>query len=138
MSLSASQIRALNKIIASATELLTSAKTSDKAAGKAPATRKRRAGKELVAFRKMLATERANGASVAALAKAHGVSPAYIYQLPAAKKTSASTKKAATKNATIKKAIAGKKAAKKTTRKASKGSAKVPAASEAVPANTNT
>jgi hypothetical protein len=41
----------------------------------------RRAGKELVAFRKMLKAERKAGVPVADLARKHGVSASYIYQL---------------------------------------------------------
>jgi hypothetical protein len=44
--------------------------------------RTRRTGKELVQFRKMLKAERKRGVSVAALARKHGISPAYIYLLP--------------------------------------------------------
>jgi hypothetical protein len=44
-------------------------------------TRIRRAGKELVAFRKMLKAERKAGVPVADLARKHGVSASYIYQL---------------------------------------------------------
>jgi hypothetical protein len=43
----------------------------------------RRAGKELVAFRKMLKAERKKGVRVEELAEKHGVSTAYIYQLGA-------------------------------------------------------
>jgi len=51
------------------------------AAKKAAAKRNRRTGDELAAFRQMLSDERKNGVSVAKLAKQHGVSAAYIYQL---------------------------------------------------------
>lgn len=43
--------------------------------------RRRRSGKELADFRKMLVAERKRGVPVADLAKKHGVSAAYIYQL---------------------------------------------------------
>jgi len=43
--------------------------------------RTRRSGAELVAFRKLLVAERKRGVSAAELAKTHGVSAAYIYQL---------------------------------------------------------
>lgn len=43
--------------------------------------RTRRSGAELIAFREMLAAERSSGIPVVELAKKHGVSPAYIYQL---------------------------------------------------------
>ena len=137
MSFSEKQIKSLEKIIASATELLKSANTSGKTSGKAPASRKRRAGKELAAFRKMLAAERSNGIAVAKLAKTHGVSAAYIYQLPVAKK--ASSKKAAKKTSPTKapsKSAARKVVAKKARRKASGGRAKLASAPEAVVADT--
>ena len=64
------------------------AKASAKAAPKATAKkaakegkRMRRTGAELIAFRKMLVAERKRGTPVAELAKQHGVSAAYIYQL---------------------------------------------------------
>ena len=47
----------------------------------AAAKRTRRTGDELVAFRQMLANERNGGMPVAALAKQHGVSTAYIYSI---------------------------------------------------------
>jgi len=50
-------------------------------ANKAAAKRSRRTGDELVAFRAMLSDERNSGVPVAALAKQHGVTPSYIYQL---------------------------------------------------------
>jgi hypothetical protein len=126
MSLSAKQIKLLEKIIAAATELLKSAKTSEKAAGNVAAPRKRRAGQELAAFRKMLAVERANGASVAELAKTHGVSSAYIYQIPAAKRSSSkkAAKKPASKNVSRTKTQAGKRASKNASRKSAKSMAK--------------
>jgi len=43
--------------------------------------RRRRTGKELVDFRKMLVAERKRGVPVAELAQKHGISAAYIYQL---------------------------------------------------------
>lgn len=137
MSISAKQIKQLEKIIASAQELLKNVKAGGKASGKvgkkASAPRKRRSGKELAEFRKMLAMERANGAPVAEIAAKHGVSSAYVYQLPAARKSAA--KKAAAK-ATPKK-MAGKKApvrkggAKKVSRKAAKAVAQGTPAAEA-------
>ena len=48
---------------------------------KAAAKRTRRTGDELVAFRQMLSDERNGGMPVAALAKQHGVSTAYIYSI---------------------------------------------------------
>jgi hypothetical protein len=43
--------------------------------------RRRRTGKELAEFRKMLVAERKRGVQVAELAEKHGISAAYIYQL---------------------------------------------------------
>ena len=65
------------------------AKTSKKASkaaivSAAPATKgkkTRRTGADLIAFREMLAAERSSGIPVAEIAKKHGVSSAYIYQL---------------------------------------------------------
>ncbi len=48
---------------------------------KAAAKRTRRTGDELIAFRQMLSDERNGGMPVAALAKQHGVSTAYIYSI---------------------------------------------------------
>ncbi len=45
------------------------------------AKRRRRTGKELAEFRKMLISERKRGVPVAELAERHGISAAYIYQL---------------------------------------------------------
>jgi len=75
------EINKLNKIIESLQEMLAKASSEPAAAKKSGPTRTRRTGKELVAFRKMLKTERKAGASAAELAKKHGVSSAYIYQL---------------------------------------------------------
>ena len=46
-----------------------------------PQKRTRRSGKELIAFRRMLKTERKRGVPVADLAKKHKISTAYIYAL---------------------------------------------------------
>ena len=64
-------VEALQKIIAS----------NGNNATKAKPKRRRRSGKELSAFRKMLRSERKKGVPVAALASRHGVSTAYVYQL---------------------------------------------------------
>jgi hypothetical protein len=45
------------------------------------AKRRRRSGKELKVFRQMLRTQRKKGVPVAQLARKHGISTAYIYQL---------------------------------------------------------
>jgi hypothetical protein len=61
------------------------AKSGVKATGKAQSAadgkRRRRTGKELADFRKMLVAERKRGVPVADLAEKHGISAAYIYQL---------------------------------------------------------
>lgn len=78
------EINKLNKIIESLQEMLAKASSGVAAAEagkKAKPSRTRRTGKELAAFRKMLKAERKAGASAAELAKKHGVSSAYIYQL---------------------------------------------------------
>jgi hypothetical protein len=85
MTLSRSQISKLTTLVRLAQELLAevesapSPPTKSKKAGSDKATR--RSGKELVAFRKMLKAERKKGVPVSELAKKHGISTAYIYQL---------------------------------------------------------
>ena len=81
MSLSKHQAKQLEKIVALATNLLNEANKSDPSVNKALPKRTRRSGTELVTFRKMLKAERKKGIPVVELAKAHGVSPAYIYQI---------------------------------------------------------
>jgi hypothetical protein len=58
-----------------------SGKSEAKSGAEAEGKRRRRTGKELAAFRKMLVAERKRGVPVAELAKKHGISAAYIYQL---------------------------------------------------------
>ena len=88
MSLSAKEIVQLRKLISIAEKLIAAAPAPKRGrpakeqverpkAGK----RIRRSGKDLVAFRKMLLTERKKGTPVAELARKHGISAAYIYQL---------------------------------------------------------
>lgn len=131
MSFTAKQIKQLQTIIASAEELLKGAGAGSKAttrtAGKPAATRKRRVGKELAAFRKMLAAERANGVPVAEIAATHGVSSAYVYQIPVGRKSSVKStgkvaKKAAKQAAT--QAAAPDKAPKRAAKKAAKTATK--------------
>jgi len=131
MSFTAKQIKQLQTIIASAEELLKGAGAGSKAtprtAGKPAATRKRRVGKELAAFRKMLAAERANGVPVAKIAATHGVSSAYVYQIPVGRKSSVKSagkvaKKAAKQAAT--QAAAPDKAPKRAAKKAAKTATK--------------
>ena len=81
MSLSQRQTKKLEKIVALARNILTEASKSNASEKKAPTKRIRRSGKELLTFRKMLKAERKKGVSVVELAKIHGVSTAYIYQL---------------------------------------------------------
>ena len=57
------------------------AKKGGKAVKASDEKRRRRTGKELADFRKMLVSERKRGVPVAELAKKHGISAAYIYQL---------------------------------------------------------
>jgi DNA invertase Pin-like site-specific DNA recombinase len=64
-------VNALQKIIA----------TNGADGARSKPKRLRRSGKELSAFRKMLRTERKNGVPVATLARRHGISTTYIYQL---------------------------------------------------------
>lgn len=86
MSLTKFEVQQLRKIIAAAQALIGKAekgsrggKSKTQRSAKGPATR--RSGKELETFRSMLKAERKAGISVAELAKKHGVTPSYIYQL---------------------------------------------------------
>lgn len=84
MQLTAADAAQLKKIISIAQTLLE--KTGEKGAkGVRSAgvvrTRIRRSGKDLSSFRKMLKAERKAGVPVADLARKHGISPSYIYQL---------------------------------------------------------
>jgi hypothetical protein len=83
MSLTAKEVSELKKIVARLKELLAKAKgASDKpAARRSSSARVRRSGKDLVTFRRMLKAERKSGVPVAQLAKKHGVTPSYIYQI---------------------------------------------------------
>ena len=85
MALDTKTIKELKRLIATAERLINANSTSN---GKSAAVttkrtkkRTRRTGKDLVQFRKMLKAERRKGISVAALARKHGISTAYIYQL---------------------------------------------------------
>lgn len=86
MTLSAREISQLRQIVSIAEKLIAAA-DGRKPAGvrsKKPAisaTRRRRSGKELAAFRKLLKSERKRGVPVAELAREHGISPAYIYMI---------------------------------------------------------
>jgi len=84
MPLTPKEIAQLNKIIGIAQELIEKAGGEKKAArqsGSPAGVRIRRAGKDLAAFRKMLKAERKAGVPVAKIAKKHGISASYIYQL---------------------------------------------------------
>ena len=84
MSLSADEIALLKKFVSIAQKLIeanSGSKSSGKSTAATPKKRKRRSGKELAEFRKMLKAERNKGASVAELSQKHSVSQAYIYQL---------------------------------------------------------
>lgn len=87
MSLSARELTQLRKIVGIAEKLIAKADASGQASvrggGARPKSTKRarRTGKKLLAFRKMLLTERKRGVSVAELAKKHDISRTYIYQL---------------------------------------------------------
>ncbi|MDB5642986.1 MAG: hypothetical protein JWN07_2303 [Hyphomicrobiales bacterium] len=88
--LSPREIDMLRQIISLAGALISSAhpeagkamsKKSAKASAAPEGKRRRRTGKELADFRKMLVAERKRGVPVADLAEKHGISAAYIYQL---------------------------------------------------------
>jgi hypothetical protein len=85
MQLTSAEIAELKKIIAIAQSLLAKANKSNVGNGRSGrkngSVRTRRSGKELAAFRKMLKVERKAGTPVAQLAKKHGVSASYIYQI---------------------------------------------------------
>ena len=87
MSLSTRELDRLRQIIKIAEQLIAKAEVVNgsrkdaKSSAVPKAKRSRRSGKELVAFRKMLKAERKRGVAVAELAKTHGISSAYIYQL---------------------------------------------------------
>jgi hypothetical protein len=86
MSLTAKEVTELKKIVARANELIAKAKGEEATKAKSSARRSvsvknRRSGKELESFKKMLKSERKAGVPVAQLAKKHGITPAYIYQM---------------------------------------------------------
>ena len=78
MVLTNKEIAKLNRIMKLAEQLVQGSKVRSR--GKR--TRIRRTGRELIQFRKMLKAARRKGIPVAALARKHGISPAYIYLLP--------------------------------------------------------
>jgi hypothetical protein len=84
--LSSNELAQLKKLVAIAEKLIANAEPPKrgrpKVGAKAPTNRRvRRSGKDLAAFRKMLKSERKKGVPVADLARDHGISAAYIYQL---------------------------------------------------------
>jgi hypothetical protein len=85
MQLTAADAAQLKKIISIAQTLLEKAGEKEAKGGRVAAgarnARIRRSGKDLSAFRKMLKAERKAGVPVADLARKHGISPSYIYQL---------------------------------------------------------
>ncbi len=86
MSLTAKEVTELKKIVARAKELIAKASGKDEPKSRSNerrdvSVRGRRSGKELEAFRKMLKAERKAGVPVAQIAKKHGITPAYIYQM---------------------------------------------------------
>lgn len=85
MQLTSADIAQLKKIISIAEALLEKAGGKQEKNGRSEQhnghARIRRSGKDLAAFRKMLKAERKAGVPVATLAKKHGISPSYIYQL---------------------------------------------------------
>ena len=86
MSLSAKEITQLKKLISIAEQLIKQSSASEATTKKSSRAsgavkRVRRSGKELIAFRKMLISERKKGITAAELSRTHGVSQAYIYQL---------------------------------------------------------
>lgn len=89
MSISPREVAKLRKIAALAQHLLAKQDVAEAPKGKGrgakstivPSIQKRRSGKELAAFRKMLKAERKRGLPVAEIAAKHGISPAYVYQL---------------------------------------------------------
>lgn len=86
MSLTTKEVAELKKIVARANVLIAKASGDKDPKAKTSARRtvssgRRRTGKELEAFRKMLKAERKAGVPVAQLARKHGITPAYIYQM---------------------------------------------------------
>ena len=86
MSLSPREVTELRKIIAIAEKLLAKATVAKPTSKKAVVATKgapgtRRKGKELLAFRKMIKADRKLGVPVAEIARKHGITPNYIYQM---------------------------------------------------------
>ena len=84
MSLTNKEVAELRKIVARASELIAKAQdreTVKTSARRSTSAKTRRTGKDLLAFRRMLKAERKAGVPVAEIAKKHGVTPSYIYQI---------------------------------------------------------
>ncbi|MDB5594201.1 MAG: hypothetical protein JWM36_1162 [Hyphomicrobiales bacterium] len=87
MSLTAREVANLRKILSLAEGLLSKAdqpngrKDGRKKSVAATNVRSRRSGKDLISFRKTLLAERKSKVPVAEIARKHGISKAYIYQL---------------------------------------------------------
>ncbi|MFZ3180986.1 MAG: hypothetical protein WA156_12435 [Methylocystis silviterrae] len=88
MPLSSREVTELRKIISIAQKLLAKAMSEPKSGHTKTArlTAKsaqgsRRKGKELAAFRKAVSAERKRGVPVVEIARKHGITPNYIYQI---------------------------------------------------------
>jgi hypothetical protein len=86
MSLSPHEVAELRKIVSITEKILAKATVPKKRAKFASSTTKprknpRRKGRELIAFRKTILAERKRGIPVAEIARKHGITPNYIYQL---------------------------------------------------------
>ena len=85
MSLSTKELNRLRRIVSIAQKLIAEAPAPRRGRPSGSKIRKtkrvRRTGKELVEFRRMLKAQRKRGTPVAALARQHGVSSAYIYMI---------------------------------------------------------
>lgn len=86
--LSSREVTELRKIVSIAQKLLAKAMSEQKS-GRTEAVRSatksprssRRKGKELTAFRKAVLSERKRGIPVVEIARKHGITPNYIYQI---------------------------------------------------------
>lgn len=82
MSLSPREIAELRKIVSIAIKILAEATTPQKRAKiAASATRPRRKGSELVAFRPTVLAERKRGVPFTEIVRKHGITPNHIYQI---------------------------------------------------------
>jgi hypothetical protein len=90
MTLNANEVAKLRRIIAISEKLIAvsrkpkrgrRASTNGKGTAKSVSKRIRRTGRDLIDFRKALKAELKAGMPVAKIAKKHGISTAYVYQL---------------------------------------------------------